>query len=500
MALCHYFATVAESLQDTSTIPKFEVQNLITTPQRSSDWKGVVMKFGGTSVQDASAIEQVVEIIGNRYVCPPVIVISAMAGVTNTLLQLAKTASERRIERVIMILAQLQKRHLKIAQELLAGSSQTELLNTVEQRIENLFAELELLVLSVAVVGELSPCNQDAIVSFGEQLSSLLATAALLAHGIPAKLVDARQFMITDAQFTQAEPNLSQIQVRAQALLIPILESGQIPVTQGFLGSTAEGVTTTLGRGGSDYSAALIGAVLEASAIEIWTDVDGLMTADPRVVAAARRLRTVSSEEAAELARFGAKVLHPDTMEPALQLGIPIYIFNTNRPECEGTAIEPNLEASSPLIKSIAFKRDTVLVTISAKSKTNPCVFLYQVFEILNRHRISVDVTTTSQASVTLVIETADDLEILKQDLSQIGTLTVEPRKALICLVGNQIKSKPGITAQIFNSLKEFRVDLICHGASEQGSVLVVDDHHVSEVVRRLHQEFFTQVDTEIFA
>ena len=277
------------------------------------------MKFGGTSVQDATAINQAATIVLGRIARAPIVVVSAMARVTDTLVRMARAAQERRIDETSSNIEALRERHIATARELLAGSPRpsagAHLLGPVEREIENQFAELESLIRSVSTLGELTPRTQDAIVSFGERMSSVIVAAAFQRKGIQAYVVDSRQFIITDDNFTTALPDIQETTRRARATLLPSIESGRVPVAQGFIGATAEGVTTTIGRGGSDYTAALIGAGLEVEAIEIWTDVDGLMTTDPRVVPDAKRIRVISFSEASELSYFGARVLHPSTVK-----------------------------------------------------------------------------------------------------------------------------------------------------------------------------------------
>jgi aspartate kinase len=385
-----------------------------------------VMKFGGTSVQDAEAIDRVVEIISGRRKKDLVLVISAMAGVTDALLELSRYIAERRSDRVALIIMELRARHLAVAHAFSPTS--------VIRDLQDLFAELETIVHSIIARGELTPCSQDAVVSFGERMSSLIVTAALQARGIASELVDSRDFIITDDRFTSAAPLKKETIERAKAILLPIIEAGGIPVTQGFIGSTLEGVTTTIGRGGSDYSAAIIAASLDAEAIEIWTDVDGLMTADPRVVSDAKRIRAISFAEAAELSYFGAKVLHPGTILPAIERGIPIHIYNSRNPSCEGTLVGANSIPSRNFVKSITFKRG------------------------------------------------------------------FEPNKAIVCIVGENLKTMPGLASRLFRATEGINVSLINQEPTERNMVLVVNEDEIQNVICSLHHEFFVNADPEVFA
>jgi aspartate kinase len=466
----------------------------------------IIMKFGGTSVQDAAAINRVIEIVSNRIERAPVVVVSALARVTDALLTVAARAEERRYQEAASLIRELCQRHLQTARELLAvpsshahGASEQA---AVERGIEDHFDELDNLARSVATLGELTPRSQDAIVSFGERLSALVMAAALRARGIRAELVDSRRFVVTDGHFTSAAPLMHETRERAQSALLPIIERRGVPVAQGFIGSTVEGVTTTIGRGGSDYSAAIIGAALGAEAIEIWTDVNGLMTVDPRVVPEARRIRVISFDEAAELSYFGAKVLHPSTVLPAVERKIPVHIYNTHNPSCEGTLITATPRRSRNFIKSIAFKRGVTTVHVTSTRMLLAYGFLRTIFEVFDRHHTSVDVVTTSEVSVSMTVDSTDRLEAIKRDLSGIGNVKVERDKAIVCVVGDDLKFKPGLVARLFRAIAEVNVNvnMISQGASEINITFVIDAENVEKVVRSLHDEFFKEADPEVFA
>jgi aspartate kinase len=464
----------------------------------------IVMKFGGTSVQDAAAINQAATIVASRNERAPIVVVSAMSRVTDTLIRLAVAAKERRIDDAVSDLEVLRVRHISTARELLEGSSDTSggrpLLGSVELEIESRHRELENLIRSVSTLGELTPRTQDAIVSFGERLSSVIVAAAFKERGIQAQLVDSRSFIITDDNFTRATPDVAEIARRAREVILPLVQSGSVAIAQGFIGSTAEGVTTTIGRGGSDYTAALIGATLEAESIEIWTDVDGLMTTDPRVVPGAKRIRVISFAEASELSYFGARVLHPSTVLPAVEKGIPVHIYNTHNPSCEGTLIVAQPRASKALIKSIAFKRAVTIVNVTSTRMLLAYGFLRKIFEVFDRHQTSVDVVTTSEVSVSMTLDNTERLEGIKHDLSGIGEVTVERNKAIVCVVGDNLKFTPGVAARLFKAVDKTNVNMISQGASEINLTFVIDEGEVDRVVHQLHDEFFAEVDAEVFA
>jgi len=459
----------------------------------------IVMKFGGTSVQDAVTIDRAANIVLGRLGRSPVVVVSALARVTEALLGLAKTARERSVSTASTEIENLRTRHLLTARELLEGSKPP-LLAGVEQEISEQFAELDNILRSVATLGELTLRSQDAIVSFGERLSSVIVAAALKARGVDAELVDSREFIITDDSFAKAAPILQETNSRTRAVLGPIVSAGGVPVAQGFIGSTPDGVTTTIGRGGSDYSAALIGAGLGAEAIEIWTDVDGLMTADPRAVPSAKRIRVISFAEASELSFFGAKVLHPSTVLPAIESGIPVHIYNTNNPGCEGTLIVAQPPPSRNLIKSIAFKRGVTIVNVTSTRMLLAYGFLRTIFDVFDRHRTSVDVVTTSEVSVSMTLDNADQLEPIIRDLGGIGEVTIERGKAIVCIVGDNLKFTAGVASRLFTAIAGTNVNMISQGASEINLTFVINESDVELVVRSLHDEFFSEADSEVFA
>lgn len=456
----------------------------------------IVMKFGGTSVQDAAAIGNAVDIVSSRLHRAPIVVVSAMARVTDMLVSVSQAAKERRFDDASAMIEQIRERHLSTARQLLEGLDS---LASVEREIEKQIEELMALALSVSTLGELTPRTQDAIVSFGERLSSLIVAAAMRARAIDAELVDSRDFIVTDDRFTKAAPLMEAIVQHGREVIMPLIDTGRVPVAQGFIGSTADGVTTTIGRGGSDYTAALIGAALGAEAIEIWTDVDGLMTADPRIVPGAHRIRVISFAEASELSYFGAKVLHPSTVLPAVERGIPVQIYNTLNPACEGTLIVEEPRPSENVIKSIAFKRGVTIVNVNSTRMLLAFGFLRTIFEVFDRHQTSVDVVTTSEVSVSMTLDNTEQLDAIRRDLSGIGDVTVERNKAIVCVVGDNLKFTPGVAGRLFQAIENTNVNMISQGASEINLTFVIDDADVERVVRLLHDQFLREVDSSIF-
>ena len=305
--------------------------------------------------------------------------------------------------------------------------------------------------------------------------------------------------MITDAQHGRAIPLDDEIEHRAKNLVRPLLEDGKVPVMGGFIGATHDGVQTTIGRGGSDFSAALMGSGLDAEAIEIWTDVDGMMTTDPRICPEARRIRVISFEEAAELAYFGAKVLHPATVLPAVQKNIPVLVLNSLNPSNEGTLIVARAPRSKSTFKAIAAKKRITIVDVVAARMLGAHGFLKAIFDVFDKHHCSIDVVSTSEVSVSLTVDSNEAIPAIAADLEKIADVKYAGRNAIVCLVGENIRETPQIAARVFTALGEINVRMISQGASEINITFVIDEDDVPEAIRRLHRAFFTEVDPEVF-
>ena len=327
--------------------------------------------------------------------------------------------------------------------------------------------------------------------SLGERLSSTLFSAVLRTQGIDSETVDARHCLVTDAEHTSAAPLQDETERRTRAALEPLVRAGSVPVLGGFIGATAAGETTTLGRGGSDYSASLFGAALSATEIQIWTDVTGVLTADPRVVPSARTVPCMSYAEAAELAYFGVKVLHPKTILPAVVRGIPVRICNSRKPDAEDTVIYFESEDSPRTVKAIAHKTGVSVVHVTSARMLGSYGFLRRLFEVFDRHRTSVDVVTTSEVSVSMSVEDTSALEQIAADLKPFAAVRVEPRRATLCVVGEGLRWTPGVAGRVFSAIGDINVLLISQGASNVNLTFVVEEARAAEAVRRLHAAFF---------
>lgn len=446
----------------------------------------IVAKFGGTSVADAAAVGRLIEIVGSRISERPLVVVSALAGVTDALLDLARQADTEDATSLDQAVGSLVHRHAQMAHAL-PGAGPA--LDFIAADAEQLRGELVQMEDRVA-----TPAQLDSLAARGELWSSKLVAGALAGCGMDAVWVDVRPLMITDTRHTRATPYLQVVNQRARDCLKPLCESGKIPVTQGFIGSTATGVPTTLGRGGSDFTAALLGAALGVSRVEIWTDVDGLMTADPRIVASARTLARASYEEAAELATFGAKILHPATALPLIRAGIPIVILNSTRPDRPGTMIEPEAvleQVGDSPIRSISWKQGITVINIRAPRMLGTYGFLRALFEIFERHETVVDVLASGEVSVSLTIEDRSRLPSLLRDLGDLGEVWIEEKRAIIAIVGIGLRNTPGLAARVFNAVWPANVEVISQGASSINMTFVVREEDGPDVVRRLHREFF---------
>ena len=456
----------------------------------------IVMKFGGTSVQDAQAIDRVAAIVRERLPQGPVVVVSALAKMTDQLLAMAAAAGNGDRAKGLELSRAARERHFSTASELLGTKGFAE----IHTEIEADFNALDDLLRGVVAVGELTPRTTDNIAGFGERISSKIATAAFLMRGINASHVDARRCIVTDATYTKAVPQFEETDARLEEIIRPLLQKQRVPVLGGFIGSTREGISTTLGRGGSDFSAAIVGAGLNAERIEIWTDVDGMLTTDPGLCPQARRIKTISFEEAAELAYFGAKVLHPATLLPAIQKNIPVLVLNSRNPANEGTRITATAPKSKNIFKAIAAKKRITIVDVVATRMLMAHGFLKSIFEVFATHRCPVDMVSTSEVSVSVTVDSNESIAAIAADLGKLADVKYEGRKAIVCLVGENIRNTPGIAAKVFTAIADVNIQMISQGASEINISFVIDEDDVPQVVSRLHQTFFSQTDPEVFA
>ena len=471
----------------------------------------VVMKFGGTSVEDGKAILRTAGIVAGRVAkgLEPVVVVSAMAKVTDLLLSAAATAAKGDRATALAITERLRIRHADTATQLafgqklhddpLVATHKDDALAATHKWMDAEFDGLDEVLRGLAVVGELTPRIGDMIVSYGERLSSKMITEAFARCGLNAVHVDARKCIVTDAQYGKAIPQEALIEERLKQNVIPLVAEGRVPVMGGFIGSTEQGVTTTLGRGGSDFTAAVVGGGIDAGGIEIWTDVNGIMTADPRVCPDALRVKTISFEEAAELAYFGAKVLHPATILPAVKKNIPVWVLNSKNAENGGTKITALPAHCKSPFKSIAAKKRLTIMDVVASRMLLSHGYLRAIFEVFDKHKCPVDMVSTSEVSVSLSLDSNEKLPAIAADLSKLADVKYEGRKALICMVGENIRGQNGIAAQVFAAIRHINVRMISQGASEINMSFMIEEEDADEAVRSLHAAFFKDPDPDIF-
>lgn len=445
------------------------------------------MKFGGTSVQDAAAFARAASIIADERENSPVVVTSAMSKVTDALLAAFGAAKGGDFQTAVRLLEPHFERYSDVSRRLTNDVQQADFARELE------LSKKELSDLLERVSRRSLPLQmlKDAIVSYGEQLSSRLLADVCRASGLNARHADARRLIVTDDEYGAATPVWDETERLVQIELQPLIDAGEIPVLGGFIAASHGGETTTLGRGGSDYSAAIVGAALRAREIQIWTDVTGVLTCDPRIVPEAQTLKTLSYEEAAELAYFGAKVLHPKTIQPAVDFAIPVRVCNSHEPEKRGTMILPAAETGASPIKSIAHKTGITILRVSSARMLGAYGFMSALFQIFERYRTVIDVISTSEVAVSLTLDDTTSLEAIVKELQRLGAVEIESNQAVVCVVGEGLRGTSGVAALIFSTIADINISLISQGASSVNMTFVVKEERVKEVIKRLHDEFF---------
>ncbi|MDE1223082.1 lysine-sensitive aspartokinase 3 [Vibrio aestuarianus] len=445
-----------------------------------------VAKFGGTSVANFEAMSRCAAVIENNP-NTKLVVSSACSGVTNLLVELASGVQDA--EQRLAIIKQLADIHHAIIDQL-AHPAQ------VEKEVHSILD----MVASVAEAASFQSSKKltDHLVACGELMSTFILTQLMRERGMEAVRFDIREILRTDDHYGRAEPLLEQIALLAKQKLTPLCQQ-HVVVTQGFIGSDEQGNTTTLGRGGSDYSAALIAEAVQASGLEIWTDVPGIYTTDPRIAPNAAPIAEISFSEASEMANFGAKILHPSTLLPALRHDIPVFVGSSKEPEKGGTWIRKRVE-SSPLFRALTLRGNQTMVTLRSASMFHAYGFLSKVFEILAKHKISVDLITTSEISVSLTLDKTDTSggspelpQAVRQELEELCTVDVEHNLSLIALIGNNMSNTKGYAKQVFSTLEDFNMRMICYGASPHNLCFLLHESVSKAAIQKLHQELFEQ-------
>ncbi|HLY73273.1 MAG TPA: aspartate kinase [Planctomycetota bacterium] len=436
----------------------------------------IVMKFGGSSVANAEKIRQVFEIVKGRLPRRPLVIASAFRGVTDELFKLGEEA----VKGIVPSVEPVRRRHQDALREM----------GLDPELLKNELGELEALLKGISLVKELSPRSLDYVVSFGERLSTRIIAAFFTKLGLPSEQHDAFDLgLVTTDDYGSAQP-LPEADAEIKR---NVGRMTKLPIVTGYIGKTRSGSITTLGRNGSDYSATIFGAAIDAEEIEIWSDVDGIMTADPRIAPSAKPIEALTFAEASELAYYGGKVLHPATIIPAVRKGITVRCLNTFKPDHPGTVIVAQTRPGGPAIKSIAHNLKNLIITISSARMLQGHGFLARIFEVFGRHRISIDMVSTSEVSVSVTLDSNRNLEAAVEDLRKFAEVAIEKDKCIICVVGSGIGSTPGVAGDIFQALKEAQVNvlMISQGASKINVAFVVDDADCNKAVQSLHRKFF---------
>jgi len=447
------------------------------------------MKFGGTSVADPAAINRLIGIVRQQQAktkSAPLVVVSALSGVTDKLVAIAQLAEEGASDKAATEVQALLERHVAVATAV-TSASRAGVLQEVRREME----ELHGLVHALSVLREVSPRSRDAVHAVGELVSSRIVTAAFADHGIASSWVDARSVLITDAEHNAALPDMMESCDRVRERIAPLLAEEKVVVVGGFIGATASGITSTLGRGGSDYSAAIFGSCLGADEIQIWTDVDGMLTADPRIVPQPRLVPQLSFAEASELAYFGAKVLHPSTILPAVAKNIPVRILNSRRPENSGTLITAEGRPAEGQLAALACKRDVTVIDITSTRMLMAHGFLRRLFEVFERFKTAVDVVTTSEVSVSVTVDDTRRLEAILDNLHNFAEASCEREMAIICVVGENLRADPTLFGRAVTSLERIPLRLVSQAGSRRNVTFVLRDADVPHAMMRLHETFF---------
>jgi aspartate kinase len=446
-----------------------------------------ILKFGGSSVRSAEWIDRVLDIGVGQLPSAPVLVSSAMGKTTDDLQTVAFEAEKGELGTAHESLRRIRELHTNAAGQLLTGERRV----TCLSRLEEFFRELGSIVKGLGLLKERTRRSNDLILSFGERMATLLVACRADERGINKKLLDARSFIKTDDNFGAAAPIDGDTRRLIHRYVKP--QPGLLLITQGFIASNSAGITTTLGRGGSDFTATILGAALEAEEVQIWTDVDGILTADPRIVPAAATIPEMSYREAAELAYFGARVVHPSTIQPAVKRTIPISVKNTGNPGGGGTKLVLSLPSEGP--RAVACKQGITVINVSSGRMLMAYGFLKAIFEIFEIHKTSVDLIATSEVSVSMTIDDTESLDAIIEALNGLGSVSMRSDMSIVSLVGQDLWKDSAIISRVFSTLSSIPIRMISLGSSDTNLSLVVPADRTEETVTRLHGEFFEGAD-----
>lgn len=449
-----------------------------------------VLKFGGTSMKDHQSWKQVLTIIEDYEF--PVVIVSATAHTTRMLVEAAELAAAKDMQSALVISREIRERHLSIVEDFL-NENETEkkalILDSCRKKVDEKIGKLEKLLGYIQKNGQLLPQMKDAVASMGEQISSYLFAQCGLAAGLMTQHIEARKIIKTDKEYGKANPNIYEINQRCGSLET-VLENGFIPVIGGYYGEASDHTITTLGFEGSDYTASLIGGALNAATIEIWTDVSGVYTSDPRQIDKARPIPELSYFDATEMAYFGAKILHPSTLKPAQERNIPVLVKNIFEPGHEGTRIVRESDHQQPAL-ALSFKKDIATLTVSAYETVMGYSFLTEVFRVLNHFRLPVDAVSTTEASVTIALEDSGKLDQLSKEFLETGSVSLERNKGLISVIGCDLKKAPELTEKVFQCLDKDTPDLISFSKEKRILNLVLPEEDLTDTAQNIHNRLF---------
>ena len=452
----------------------------------------LVMKFGGSSLATPVAIERVCSIVAGSLCRDPVVVVSAIGATTDQLVSAAASDPQRGRA----ILADLREASEATVRAVVAPDDAAQATALVQAVFDDAAALLE----RVGSDGRGASAELDALMACGERISSEVVTFALRKRGVAATHLDTRKLFVTESRHGGADARFELTKQRLRAAVPAVLEAGSVAVMGGFIATGEDGSPTTLGRGGSDFTASLAGAAMDAEEVQIWTDVDGVMTADPSLIGSARSLTVLSLLEASELAYFGGRVLHPATMLPAIEHGIPIRVLNSMRPAGEGTLIVKQPPESAEVVKAVVYKENITLIDIYSSRMLMAHGFLAKIFSIFERHETSVDMVSTSEVSVSLTVDRSDNLPQILSDLGEFAQVKATPGKAIVCVVGERIRYTLGIAARVFQALEGIHIRMISLGASRVNVGFVVDEDQLAAAVSRIHSAFFPELSQPLGA
>jgi aspartate kinase len=453
----------------------------------------IIIKFGGTSVGDAQRVANAIDIVAERKDRKPIVVVSALAGVTNDLVAASEAARECNIDRVNEIIAAVRQRHEDVAMRLV--QQKFDFFESFIKQLDKQIDQIHTILRGIALLGEITPRARDKVMAIGEKLSSVLFAYSMMMRALPGEHIDSEEVVITDSRFGEANPLMEETREAARRVLLPLIERNLIPVMGGFIGRTGDGATTTLGRGGSDYSAAIIGAAVGVEEIQIWTDVDGMMTSDPRLIPSARMIDRISYFEAAELAWFGAKVLHPRTIAPAVAQRIPVRVLNTLNVSSPGTLITEEGEtrdAAGP--RAVAVKRGITVVHMTSNKMLGAHGFLARLFDVFEQLEMSVDLITTSEVSVSVTIDEKDRLPQLIERLAPVADVEVRENQCIVAIVGRNLMRDSIVGSRVFEAMRGIPMSMFSLGTSGLNLSIVVDEADADRSVRAIHSALFEQV------